>query len=722
VVSLNDNLKLNSGHIIEVAQNGVKPVYELTASSGKKIQATANHRFLTAEGWKELSELKSGERIALARTWPTNKLGQLKIAEYKIVTLAHVLSEGNTCHPCGFYLYSNSYKEVQEFVTSLEMFSNTKATVKLRNRLGKDEYEVYASRINTKEKSEAVEWIKRYCCLDYKKATEKFIPPFVFRLSSQQLAIFLGKLWNGDGCIDKKRGVIYYATSSEKMACQIQNLLLRFSIFAKLHHKQFKYRDTFKKGWVVSLTRYDNIIKFSQSLGSHLIGKRKEDLELLLLNHKIINSQPEQHIFARGTFDTVPIAFKAEIRELCQKENLSMQKVARWAGVSERLFWHDGRKVGLQRETMQRIAEALDSARLQDLAQSDIFWDKVKAIERQGEKMTYDLSIAQNHNFVANGFIVHNSHSVAYGLIAYNTAYLKAHYPEEFMSAVLTSEKADIERISFLIDECKSMAIEVLAPEINQSFRNFSVVPGQHQIRFGLLAIKNVGSNIVDAILEERKSNGPFKDFSDFVSRINDKDFNKKSLESLAKAGVFDQMEDRAAILDNMENILAFNRDLRREKTNPQKSLFGNGLAVAAPTLNLKKSPPAKTDLKLLWEKELLGLYISSHPLHNLKNIIQSKALPIKELRDSFFSYTVRVAGVISSIKKIITKKGQPMIFMKLEDLTDKAEIVVFPSILEQKPELFQENKIVFVTGKIDQRKEEVPTLICQDIEEILEV
>ncbi|MDD5146867.1 MAG: DNA polymerase III subunit alpha, partial [Candidatus Pacebacteria bacterium] len=321
--------------------------------------------------------------------------------------------------------------------------------------------------------------------------------------------------------------------------------------------------------------------------------------------------------------------------------------------------------------------------------------------------------------FASYGF--NRSHSVAYGIIAYNTAYLKSHYPPEFMSALLTSEKADVERIAFLIDECKTMGIEVLPPEINESFRNFSVVPQENKIRFGLLAIKNVGSNIVDAILEEKKSNGPFQSFSDFASRINNKDFNKKSLESMAKAGVFDNLAERGQILDNMETILAFNRDLRKEKSSAQKSLFGI-TAAAAPALQLKETPPATTDAKLLWEKELLGLYISAHPLHNLKQIMQSRALPIKELRDNFFSYAVRIGGVISSIKKIITKKGQPMLFMKVEDLTDKAEVVVFPSILESNPEMFQENKLIFVTGKVDSRKEDIPTIICQDIEEVLEI
>ncbi len=320
--------------------------------------------------------------------------------------------------------------------------------------------------------------------------------------------------------------------------------------------------------------------------------------------------------------------------------------------------------------------------------------------------------------FARYGF--NKSHSVAYGMIAYHTAYLKAHFPVEFMSALLTSEKTDIERIAFLIEECKNMDIEVLPPDVNESFRNFSVVPNKNKIRFGLLAIKNVGSNVVEAIIHERKEKGPFKSFSDFISRIESKDLNKKSLESLIKTGVFDKFERRNQLFHNIEEILNFNRELKNQKANGQKSLF-DGKGSAPVSLKLKSVKAADMQQKLLWEKELLGLYISSHPLERFKKILERRTLPLKELKERIFDQnTIRVGGIISSIKKILTKKGQPMIFMKLEDLTDKVEVVVFPRAMERNPSCFQENKIVFVSGRVDNWKES-PKIICEDIEEIIE-
>ena len=319
--------------------------------------------------------------------------------------------------------------------------------------------------------------------------------------------------------------------------------------------------------------------------------------------------------------------------------------------------------------------------------------------------------------FASYGF--NRSHSVAYGIIAYQTAFLKAHFPIEFMAALLTSEKVDVERTAFLIDECKNMGIEVLPPDINESFRNFSVIPGKDKIRFGLLAIKNVGSNVVEAIIRERKKNGTFSSFSEFVSRIDTQDLNKKSLESLVKSGVFDKFEERNKLLENLEDVLKLNRDIRKLNYSNQKNLFEKS-SIEIPSFRLKETKPASLRQKLLWEKELLGLYISSHPLEEFKKILEKKTLPLKELKENIFSQKIIVGGIISSIKKILTKKGQPMLFLKLEDLTDKTEVVVFPAIIERNPEVLQENKIVFVQGRVDNGRD-TPKIIAESIEEILE-
>ena len=314
------------------------------------------------------------------------------------------------------------------------------------------------------------------------------------------------------------------------------------------------------------------------------------------------------------------------------------------------------------------------------------------------------------------------SHAAAYAMIAYQTAYLKTHFPTEFMSSVLTSEKADVERIGFLIGECKKMGLEVLSPDINESLINFTVVPPK-RIRFGLTAVKNVGHNVVEAIVQERKQSGPYRSILDFVSRVNSKDLNKKSLESLIKAGAFDKMAERNQLLQNTEKLLEISRENQKTKNNGQKGLFDSSPNSTQTTLQIRLNPAplASKEEKMAWEKELLGLFVSSHPLDDFRNILEKKSFGIEKAKNSkLFNKIILLGGIVSSIKKIITKTGRPMLFMGLEDLSDKIEVVVFPNAIQRNPSAFQDNKIVFVQGRMDSR-DNVPKLICESIEEIIE-
>jgi DNA polymerase III subunit alpha len=317
--------------------------------------------------------------------------------------------------------------------------------------------------------------------------------------------------------------------------------------------------------------------------------------------------------------------------------------------------------------------------------------------------------------FARYGF--NKSHSAAYAMIAYQTAYLKARYPVEFMASLMTAEKNDVEKIAILIDDARKMNIETLAPNLNESLKNFTVITDKKQIRFGLLAIKNVGENVVDAIVKEKKERGPFKSIGDFTERMDSSVLNKKSLESLIRAGVFDSFEERNRLLQNTERILEAIREKSKTKKNGQKGLFDKGsfnvhltLAAAEPISNLKK---------LGWEKELLGLYISSHPLEDYREVFKKNALPLAKIEDSLVNRRVRVGGIVSGVKKILTKNGKSMLFMQLEDLTGRREVVVFPSIMSKNPAIFEENKVVFVSARVDNRQGEVK-LIAENIEEIV--
>ena len=192
-------------------------------------------------------------------------------------------------------------------------------------------------------------------------------------------------------------------------------------------------------------------------------------------------------------------------------------------------------------------------------------------------------------------------------------------------------------------------------------------------------------------------------------------------MERLIKAGVFERFAERNQLLHNLERFLSWNRENQKIRANGQIGLF-DGTQTATVKIRLEATEAASKREKLSWEKELLGLFVSSHPLEDYKAILEKKSVQIASLGTSTSRRRVRIGGIISKIKKIITKTGKPMIFMNLEDLSDKIEVVVFPSMIEKEPTLFKENKIVFVSGRLDSSRSITPKLICEDIEEIIEV
>lgn len=315
-------------------------------------------------------------------------------------------------------------------------------------------------------------------------------------------------------------------------------------------------------------------------------------------------------------------------------------------------------------------------------------------------------------DFAAYGF--NKSHAACYAMIAYRTAYLKAHYPDCFMAALLNSDLQNLDRITIEVDECRRMGHEVLPPDVNESFSKFSVVPGTNKIRFGLSAIKNLGTDISDLIIKERKDNGKYRDFTDFVTRIKAKNFNKKSLEALAESGVFDSMAERGMILANTENILSFHKNLGVEATKNQFSLFGAGVG-AGPKLILAPGTPATRAERLAWEKELLGLYISEHPMREFEETLKNVFVPLSRLQSFTDGAAVPVGGVVSTVKKIFTKKGDPMLFVKLEDTSGNAETIVFPKILAASPECWVPGLAVAIDGAIS-LKDGSPKIICNKV------
>jgi DNA polymerase-3 subunit alpha len=303
-------------------------------------------------------------------------------------------------------------------------------------------------------------------------------------------------------------------------------------------------------------------------------------------------------------------------------------------------------------------------------------------------------------------YCFNKSHAACYGLIAYWTAYLKAHYPDAFMAALMTSDADDIDRLAIEITECKHMGLEVMAPDVNQSFVEFAVVPGEKKIRFGMAAVKGVGVGAVEEILRARED-GEFTSVEDFAKRVSTSKFNKKAWESLIKSGGFDRFGDRSDLLFNLETLQAFASKLQKEAASGQTDLFG-GLAdsqAMQPTVSLQTSPAKHTEKeRLTWERELLGLYISAHPLDNYDTYFEEQTVPLASIRPENDGQKVTIGGIITSVRSIITKNGSKMAFVAIEDKTGESEIIVFPDLFSQVGAKLAQDVVLRANGKINAR------------------
>ncbi|MEI7720052.1 MAG: DNA polymerase III subunit alpha [bacterium] len=315
--------------------------------------------------------------------------------------------------------------------------------------------------------------------------------------------------------------------------------------------------------------------------------------------------------------------------------------------------------------------------------------------------------------FAAYGF--NKAHSASYGRVAYQTAYMKANFPVEYMTAVLTAESGNMDTITTMIAECKRMHIPVLPPDVNESFGDFTVI--DDSIRFGLYSIKNFGAGVSDSIIAERKKNGRFSSLSDFLSRITDSNLNKKGLESLIECGALDSLYQstsgqeytdggRGQMLAAIETLLQYHRDVVKESSHD--SLFG-ALGGTTSELKLPPAPEVPMETRLAWEKELLGLYVSGHPLDRFKEKLDKRTMTIGQMRTQVMpGATTVAAGMVEDVRVILTKGGDQMAFIKIADYDGSIEAVIFPKSFAEYKSIIQPDMCIALKGKLSNRNGEL--------------
>jgi DNA polymerase III subunit alpha len=680
---------------LHVRPSGSRQLGRLELANGMAVRCTPDHPIFTQRGWVNAEELDALDFVAVARELPC---GATHVPDHLPALLGYALSEGSLGYESHFYLYSTVPDELDDMRRIVSAFENT--TARIEHRAKPKASSVRPLRIDRRTPSEAVAFLFRDCGLQGKTATTKRVPAVVDSWDREAIAILVGKLVQGDGCVHPRTLSVYYATSSEGLAGDVRRLLLKLGIPSTIHRKTFAYRGGCRTGYTVNLLGgRRSYAQFNGLVGKHLVGTKRAPLATLVASYTDTRA-----LVARGTVDVIPVAvYRDTLREAILKRYSTLKAGCRALGLAYRLVARDRFKRGIRRDTLEFLAERLESPALHSLVDPAIGWSRPKRFVLEGIKPTYDFEVRGARSFIANGIAVHNSHAAAYGLVAYQTAYFKANYPVEFMAALLTSEMGDTDKIVKYIDECRAMGIRVEPPDVNVSAVQFSVAGDT--VRFGLAAIKNVGEAAMQSILKARGEKGPFRTLDDFCGRVDLRLVNRRVIESLVKAGAFDSLGlTRAHLLATADAALESGGRQQRDRAEGQGSFFE--LLPEAPA---RSSAPAEVipeweaDQRLAFEKEVLGFYISGHPLARYRDVVEPLGITTSaDLAAKGHGARVILFGHAAGLKETSTKGGNRMAFFTLEDMEGTVEVTVFPEPFKTAAACLRSGEAVLVRGRVD--------------------
>jgi DNA polymerase-3 subunit alpha len=430
--------------------------------------------------------------------------------------------------------------------------------------------------------------------------------------------------------------------------------------------------------------------------------------------------------------ELLPSILSERIEEKRCALGMTWDEIEKRCGMTLRGFFHDPhqKKEGLRRDIAHLIGETLADPTLQQITTSDVYWDTIVSITPQGMRETFDLTVENDHNFVAEGLFVHNSHSAAYGLIAYQTAWLKAHYRHEYMAALLTADAGNSDKILLYLNDCRQHHVEVLPPDVNESSSGFAVIG--EKIRFALAGIKGIGDEAIKSILDAREKEGAFTDLYNFCKRVDLKRVNRRVIEALIKCGAFDSLgHNRASLIAVVEDAIQYGQRLQKEKDSQQISLFmvmAEAPVEQAPIIPKLNEWSEKE--RLQHEKETLGFYISGHPLRRFeKDLKRFSSNTIADLEDSANNAEATIAGIVTTKRDMTTKKGDRMAFVTIEDMTGSIEISVFPRVFSACAALLESEEPLLVRGLIERdenqirmRADEIRSLVAARNEKAKEV
>ena len=764
--------------------NGERDVVEMTLSNGLRLTGTPDHRVLTEHGWRELGSLTTADHVGVPRRLLSPILPSGPGSD-RLRILGMLLGDGSLTNAASVSFVNGEEAVLNAFERAVAAAFPGDRIVRDQKRNESQRVRVVAPA--GCRRSEMLEWLRD---LGLKSPSgsgtggpsseHKFVPPEVFRADDTGVAVFLAALWDCDGHVGSNRAIL--TTVSAELARSVRLLLMRLGLAPSTYARSYvRPRDGREMtAWQVAV--FDGP-GFERTIGRHLVS-RKRDVEFAGIArgvtldradvaaaaarhwHGPIGELAATHGFSRLHFQPKMIERRPRIRasavagmlEALGVDDITDRMQLEWVSVRSvetagRQRVYDLSVDGIHnfvangviahnciyQEGIMRVAQKFAGY---SLAEADnlrkamgkkvremIAKERTKFVEGC-EATGYGKELGTAWFDIIEPFAdyaFNRSHSYGYGFISYQTAYLKANHPAEYLAALLTSVKTNLDKAAVYLAECRAMGIEVLVPDVNRSASDFTPQITLHpdgteelRILFGLSAVRNVGSGLVELIVQERNEGGPYEDFYDFCQRVNTAVLNKKTIESLIKAGGFDSMgHPRQGLLTVYEQIIDATVARRKEHDMGVMSLFDD-TDSSAPAFDERTPIPDRDfdkKLRLAFEKEMLGLYVSDHPLLGAEAALRKKVdCSVLELSEVEDGSRRTVGGVITGLQRKWTKKGDLMAVFTLEDLQGSVEVMVFPRTMSEIGHLLADDAVVILGARVD-RRDETPKLIAGDIE-----
>jgi DNA-directed DNA polymerase III PolC len=654
-VACDERLTLQQRRVVRATSSGSRMVYRIRTALGRQLMATAEHPLLTPSGWRVLATLRIGDHLAAPRSLPA--FGRKRWPRHRLIVLADLITEGNLCHPSTPYFYTTDSQHRDEYIHAAERFDNTQATVALHRQC----YSVHVRRRDPSRPIGLVVWTKRlgiWGCT----AHQKHLPQEVFELCTENLALLLARLWEGDGSISRT-GHASYDTASRQHAEEIQHLLLRLGIVSRVYERTRPYRGRTVTGFVVTITGQENLARFSRRIGRRFLNIAKRQMARDLAR---------RFRSGRASKDVVPVGVKQVIDIERRRYGVTWKAVARATALGLRTLVSPAvSKRGYRRWVIERLAGYFDSPELGRLAASDLYWDRVMSVEPVGIRPTYDLQIDGDHNFLANDLVVHNSHASSFALLAYASGYLKVHHPAAFYAALLNNQPMGFYHAATIVKDAQRHGQRMFPVDVTRSA--WSCTIEGDAVRLGLNYVKGLRERAGRAIVAARAERG-FSSVADVACRA---DVDRAELATLAAIGAF----------------AALGGTRRANLWTAARPLMGELFAVAADAPDENPLRDMDADERVSADYRGTGVTLGPHPMAlrrpELARLAGRPILNASDLRRGRDGSRVRVAGNVIVRQRPGTAKG--FVFLSLEDETGIANVIVTPR-------LFARHRLLLVT------------------------